>query len=136
MNETFGSFLGRGWKFPVTVDEQNGKVVYSEYEEDILEAIRIIIMTRKGERVMRPDFGCEIHDHLFDVIDYTMLKQMELKVLNALIYWEPRITEVEVEAAVNPEQDNLVDIHIAYVVRTTNNPFNLVYPFYINEGSV
>ena len=85
---------------------------------------------------MRPDFGCEIHDHLFDVIDYTMLKQMEGKVQNALIYWEPRITDIEVTAEVNSEHENLVDIHIAYVVRTTNNPFNLVYPFYINEGSI
>lgn len=136
MNESFGSFLGRGWKFPVKVDEQNGRVLVSEYEEDIVEAIRIIIMTRKGERVMRPDFGCEIHDHLFDVIDYTMLKQMEGKVQNALIYWEPRITDIEVTAEANPEHENLVDIHIAYVVRTTNNPFNLVYPFYINEGSI
>lgn len=136
MNESLGSFLGRGWKFPVQVDGQNGRVLVSEYEEDIIEAIRIIIMTRKGERVMRPDFGCEVHDHLFDVIDYTMLKQMEAKVQNALIYWEPRITDIEVTAETNPEHDNLVDIHIAYVVRTTNNPFNLVYPFYINEGSV
>lgn len=136
MNESLGSFLGRGWKFPIQVDEQNGRVLDSAYEEDIMEAIRIIIMTRKGERVMRPDFGCEIHDHLFDVIDYTMLKQMESKVQNALIYWEPRITDIEVTAEVNPEHENLVDIHIAYVVRTTNNPFNLVYPFYINEGSI
>lgn len=136
MNESLGSFLGRGWKFPVQVDGQNGRVLVSEYEEDIMEAIRIIIMTRKGERVMRPDFGCEIHDHLFDVIDYTMLKQMESKVQNALIYWEPRITDIEVSAEVNSEHENLVDIHIAYVVRTTNNPFNLVYPFYINEGSI
>lgn len=136
MNESFGSFLGRGWKFPIQVDGQNGRVLASEYEEDIIEAIRIIIMTRKGERVMRPDFGCEIHDHLFDVIDYTMLKQMEAKVQNALIYWEPRITDIEVTAEINSEHENLVDIHIAYVVRTTNNPFNLVYPFYINEGSI
>lgn len=136
MNESLGSFLGRGWKFPIQVDGQNGRVLVSEYEEDIMEAIRIIIMTRKGERVMRPDFGCEIHDHLFDVIDYTMLKQMESKVQNALIYWEPRITDIEVSAEVNSEHENLVDIHIAYVVRTTNNPFNLVYPFYINEGSI
>lgn len=136
MNESFGSFLGRGWKFPIQVDGQNGKVLVSEYEEDIKEAIHIIIMTRKGERVMRPDFGCDIHDHLFDVIDYTMLKQMEAKVQNALVYWEPRITDIEVTAEANFEHENLVDVHIAYVVRTTNNPFNLVYPFYINEGSI
>lgn len=136
MSDQFGSFLGRGWKFPVTVDSQNGRVLTSEYEDDIREAIQIIIQTRKGERVMRPDFGCDLHEHLFDVVDYTLLKQMENKVKQALINWEPRITDIEVTASAHPEQPNLVEIRIDYLVRTTNNPFNLVYPFYINEGSI
>lgn len=136
MSDQYGSFLGRGWKFPVTVDPQNGRVLTSEYETDIMEAIRIIIQTQKGERVMRPDFGCDLHEHLFDVVDYTLLKQMETKVKQALISWEPRITDVEVTASVHPEQENLIEISIDYLVRTTNNPFNLVYPFYINEGSI
>ncbi|GAU77511.1 GPW/gp25 family protein [Fusibacter sp. 3D3] len=136
MSDRFESFLGRGWKFPIQVDAQTGKVLTSEYEADIVEAIKIIIMTRKGERVMRPDFGCDILDHLFDVVDYTLLKQMENTVKNALISWEPRITEVEVEAIVDAKTAEKIDLHIAYVVRTTNNPFNLVYPFYINEGNI
>lgn len=136
MTDQLGSFLGRGWKFPVSVDEQNGRVLTIAYEEDIQEAIKIIIMTRKGERVMRPDFGCDIHDHLFDVVDYTLLKQMENKVIRALINWEPRITDIEVTAVSQPNRPSIIDIHIAYVVRTTNNPFNLVYPFYINEGAI
>lgn len=136
MSDQFESFLGRGWKFPVKVDAQTGKVLTSEYEEDIVEAIKIIISTRKGERVMRPDFGCDIFKHLFDVVDYTLLKQMENTVKNALIAWEPRITDIEVEAIVDPKSAERVDLHIAYVVRTTNNPFNLVYPFYINEGNI
>ncbi len=136
MGERFESFLGRGWKFPVTVDVQTGKVLTSEYEADIVEAIKIIITTRKGERVMRPEFGCDIFDHLFDVVDYTLLKQMEATVTNALISWEPRITDVEVEAALDAKTAERVDLHISYVVRTTNNPFNLVYPFYMNEGNI
>lgn len=136
MSDSFESFLGRGWKFPISVDSHTGRVKMSEYEEDIREAIQIILTTRKGERVMRPEFGCNLHDHLFDVIDYTLLKQLELKVKNALVQWEPRITDVVVTATVNPSEQSLIEIHIAYLVRSTNNPFNLVYPFYINEGSI
>lgn len=136
MSDPFESFLGRGWKFPISIDHHTGRVKTSEYEEDIREAIQIILTTRKGERVMRPEFGCNLHEHLFDVIDYTLLKQLELKVKNALVQWEPRITDVVVTASVNESEPSLIEIHIAYLVRSTNNPFNLVYPFYINEGSI
>lgn len=136
MGNNFESFLGRGWKFPVSVDAHTGKIMTSEYEQDIIEAIRIIIMTRKGERVMRPDFGCDLHNHLFEMVDYTLLKQMEATVKNALISFEPRITDIEVEASLNEDNSEKIDIRIQYTVRTTNNPFNLVYPFYINEGNI
>lgn len=135
MSDQYSSFLGRGWKFPVSLDEESGKVMTVAYEEDIQEAIGIIIATRKGERVMRPDFGCDLHLHLFDVVDYTLLKQMEGKVKQALILWEPRITDLDVVAEVG-EEPQLVRITVKYTVRTTNNPFNLVFPFYINEGSI
>lgn len=135
MSDQYSSFLGRGWKFPVSLDEESGKVMTVAYEEDIQEAIGIIIGTRKGERVMRPDFGCDLHLHLFDVVDYTLLKQMESKVKQALILWEPRITDLDVLAEIG-EEPQLVRITVKYTVRTTNNPFNLVFPFYVNEGSV
>ncbi len=135
MSDQYSSFLGRGWKFPVSLDEESGKVMTVAYEEDIQEAIGIIIGTRKGERVMRPDFGCDLHHHLFDVVDYTLLKQMESKVKQALILWEPRITDLDVLAEMG-EEPQLVRITVKYTVRTTNNPFNLVFPFYVNEGSV
>jgi phage baseplate assembly protein W len=128
------AFLGRGWRFPIEVNAHTGRVEMSEYEQDIQEAVYLILMTRKGERVMRPNFGCDIYDHLFDVVDYTVLKQMEAKVEEALIYWEPRIKEIEVSAEQSENADNCVDIQISYVVRRTNNPFNLVYPFYVYEG--
>lgn len=135
MSDQYSSFLGRGWKFPISLDEESGKVMTVAYEEDIQEAIGIIIGTRKGERVMRPDFGCDLHLHLFDVVDYTLLKQMENKVKQSLILWEPRITDLDVVAEVGDEPQ-LVRITVKYTVRTTNNPFNLVFPFYINEGSI
>ena len=103
-------------------------------EEDIQQAIHIILMTRKGERVMRPDFGCDIHEFAFDTMDYTTLVQMEHAVQEALMVWEPRITDVDVHINDEQEQEGVLLIEISYLVRSTNNPFNLVYPYYINEG--
>ena len=125
-------FLGVGWKFPVIVDETTGRIKTSQYEEDIQEAIRIIIMTRKGERVMQPDFGCGLQDYLFEGMDYDTTSQMRLEVQRALLNWEPRITDVEVR--METENGRLM-IHVSYVVRATNNPFNFVYPYFLSEGT-
>ena len=99
-----------------------------------MQAIPIILMTRKGERVMRPDFGCNIHDYIFGTMDYTTLVQMENAVLDALIRWEPRIKDIEVHIDDSQERSGTLFIEISYLVRSTNNPFNLVYPYYVNEG--
>lgn len=126
------NFLGVGWKFPVTVDETTGRIKTSQYEEDIQEAIRIIVMTRKGERMMRPDFGCGLHEYLFAGMDYETISQMRLEIQRALLNWEPRVKDVEV----NLEMKNgRLMIHISYIVRATNNPFNLVYPYFLSEGT-
>ncbi|NPV90557.1 MAG: GPW/gp25 family protein [Firmicutes bacterium] len=129
------SFLGRGWKFPVQVDPISGRIMLSEYEEDIAESIRVILATSKGERVMRPEFGCGIHEYAFGLTDHTTLRLMESSVREAIMVWEPRVYQVEVSAAVDPADVGLVLINISYQVRSTNNLFNLVYPFYINEGT-
>jgi phage baseplate assembly protein W len=126
------SFLGVGWKFPIKVDETTGRIRTSQYEEDIQEAIRIIIMTGKGERMMRPDFGCGLQRYLFAGMDYDTITQMRLEVQEALMHWEPRITDVEVNVE---ENGGRLMIHVAYVVRATNNPFNLVYPYFLSEGT-
>ena len=129
----YGEFLGRGFAFPVAVDPVTGRMQTAEYEEDIRQAISLILMTRKGERVMRPEFGCGIHDFAFDTMDFGTISQMEDSVREALIFWEPRIRGIEVE--IRPrEAAGELEIRISYVVRTTNNPYNLVYPFYLNEG--
>ncbi|MCM1157433.1 MAG: GPW/gp25 family protein [Bacteroidales bacterium] len=127
------AFLGNGWGFPVTTDELTGRVKESAYEENIKESIYLIVMTRKGERVMRPDFGCDIHQYMFAAINYTTLTMMKHAVQEALLKWEPRITELQVEIADRVQENNAVQIMIAYRVRTTNTPFNLVFPFYLEE---
>ena len=127
-------FLGSGFKFPIQVDENTGRMKMSSYEEDIKEAIQIILMTRKGERLRNPDFGCGIHKYVFSVMDYTTISTMKREVENALVKWEPRIEEIDVVMDTSQQGDGRLLIQINYVVRNTNNPFNLVFPYYLNEG--
>lgn len=126
-------FLGKGFGFPVSVDPISGRIKTAEYEEDIQQAIYLILMTRKGERVMRPEFGCGIHDFSFASMDFATISQMEDSVREALILWEPRIRDIQVKVGHHQTAGKL-EIEIQYVVRSTNNPYNLVYPFYLNEG--
>ena len=128
------SFLGTGFKFPVQVDPLTGKVRTSSDEEDIRESIRIILGTQPGERPMSPHFGCSINSFIFGTTDYTSMSMMKHEVVNSLTMWEPRIRDIGVEIVRSPEDDGVLLIEISYVVRSTNNPFNLVYPFYITEG--
>ncbi|MCP4217591.1 MAG: GPW/gp25 family protein [bacterium] len=126
-------FLGVGWKYPVNVD-RNNKIAVSRYEEDIKEAIGIILGTAKGERAMRPDFGCGIHDLVFAPINTTTVNQVKISVQEALTIWEPRIELDEVKVSTDKANVGMLPVSIDYRVRTTNNRFNLVYPFYLKEG--
>jgi phage baseplate assembly protein W len=127
-------FLGTGWAFPLQVNAL-GQVGMSRYEQDIKEAIWIILGTRKGERVMRPDFGCGIHDFVFAVMNTSTLTLVETSVREALTLWEPRIDLTGVNVSNEKIQEGKLVIDIEYRVRTTNNRFNLVYPFYLKEGT-
>jgi phage baseplate assembly protein W len=127
-------FLGRGWKFPVAIDPVTGKIAMSEYEEDIKEAIKIIFMTLKGERLMHLDFGCSVNDYVFETREVTVLSLMETQIRDALVTWEPRISDVQVRTQSDPEDWGKLLVNIDYKVRNTNNLFNLVYPFYLKEG--
>jgi phage baseplate assembly protein W len=126
-------FLGTGWAYPVGTDYQ-GDVELSSADANIRESVRIIIGTAKGERVMRPEFGCEVHDYVFAAADPATLSMIEDAVEEALIQWEPRIDVESVDAAPDEDNPNRVLIDIDYWVRETNSSANLVYPFYLNEG--
>jgi phage baseplate assembly protein W len=125
-------FLGRGWKFPVAVDAA-GRIALSEYEDDVREAIRIILMTAKGERVMQPDFGAGLYDFVFASMSSTTLGRIQRTVQDALVKWEPRVQVTGV--SVEPDQGEIgkLLINIDYRVRATNTRFNLVFPFYLKE---
>ncbi|MDH3825460.1 MAG: GPW/gp25 family protein [Nitrosopumilus sp.] len=126
-------FLGIGWKFPINIDSQ-GLVMSSEYEENIKESIRIILETAKGERVMRPNFGCGIHEFAFEVINASTIGQMKQSIRDALKKWEPRIELLDVKVDTDNINSGKLIFTIEYLVSRTNNQFNLVYPFYLTEG--
>ncbi|ELZ08806.1 phage baseplate assembly protein W [Natrinema thermotolerans DSM 11552] len=126
-------FLGKGLAYPVRPDNR-GDIEMSETETDIKEAIKIILGTAKGERVMRPEFGCDIHEHVYSAATPATLNVIETSVEEALVRWEPRIDLENVEAYTDEDDPNKILINIEYRVRTTNALANMVYPFHITEG--
>lgn len=125
--------LGVGWKFPPATDD-TGKIAVSRYEDDIREAILIILLTAKGERLMKPDFGCGINDYVFASINTLNISRIENEVREALILWEPRIEVLEIRTDTSEADEGKLMIEINYKVRATNTRYNLVYPFYLREG--
>jgi phage baseplate assembly protein W len=126
------AFLGVGWGFPVELNSSR-EVSVVKYEDDIRQAIWIILGTAVGERVMRPDFGAGLQALVFEPINTTTMALVRQRVQEALTLWEPRIDNITVQITAQPAQGRLmIDIH--YRVRTTNTFYNLVYPFYLQEG--
>lgn len=127
------AFLGKGWRFPVDVN-RNGSVAMSAFEEVVRESIIIILGTAPGERVMRPHFGCEIHDLLFAPNNANTAGLAAHYCVESLQKWEPRIGEIEADASPSHEEPHKLLIHIRYKVRETGNSHNMVYPFYLRRG--
>lgn len=127
-------FLGRGWAMPVALDPLTGLVASARYEEDIRQAIRIILETAPGERVMRPDFGCGIHELVFAAIDSTALQRVRSLVEEALRRYEARIDVLSVIADEDATAEGMLLVEIEYRVRKTNQLGNFVFPFYFREG--
>ena len=127
-------YLGVGWKFPLQITP-GGKIAQAKYEQRIEESIYLILSTAVGERVMLPDFGCGIHDLVFAPNNPGTITIVVQKVREALVAYEPRIDVLAISADTAPEQPNLLLIRINYQIRANNVVGNLVYPFYISEGS-
>ncbi|MFO7845054.1 MAG: GPW/gp25 family protein [Balneolaceae bacterium] len=129
------SFLGRGWKFPPSFNRTRRHAEMVEHEEDIREALYIILLTTKGERILQPEFGSDLKRHLFDSITNTKITQLTEDIRRAILMGEPRVICESVEARHDTETDGLLLFKITYVVRSTNNRSNIVFPFYIDEGT-
>jgi uncharacterized protein len=128
------AFLGEGWAFPPCL-EADGEIEIVVYEEDIRQAILIILRTSRRERVMRPDFGAGLDDFIFEPLSETTKQLVRQRVEESLIDWEPRIIVEEVIVNVDQAALGKLLISISYRVRATNTLHNLVYPFYLQEGS-
>jgi phage baseplate assembly protein W len=125
-------FLGSGWRFPVQLD--GSQVARAIAEDSIQQSIWIILATSPGERIMRPDFGSGLQDLVFAVNDTATQSQIAERVRTSLVLWEPRIQLQDVEVAQSPDDPAQLLIRIQYLVRTTNNVFNMVYPFYLEQA--
>lgn len=126
------TFLGRGWGFPVATDDE-ARLTMVEEDEDVRQAIWIILGTGRGERVMRPDFGAGLAEFQFEPLSQTTMALVRQRVEESLILWEPRIDSIQVQVSAEPRIGRL-DIEIRYRLRRTNTFYNLVYPFYLLEG--
>jgi phage baseplate assembly protein W len=127
-------FLGRGWAMPVELDSRTGKVASVEYEEDIRQSIRIILETAPGERVMRPNFGCGIHELVFSAVDSNAIQRIRSVVEEAMRRCEARIEVLDVKVDEAATSKGHLWVELEYRVRKTNQTGNLVFPFYFSEG--
>jgi phage baseplate assembly protein W len=128
------SFLGRGWAFPFSLGPTGSPELVSD-EEDIRESIWIILGTNPGERVMRPDFGAGLNAFVFEPVNIRTMTLVQNRVREALIDYEARIDVLDVRVTAAGAQQERLDIELDYRVRATNALHNLVYPFYLDEGT-
>ena len=126
-------FIGRGWAFPIRTDA-NGGIALVSSEREIQEAIRVIVSTSPGERPMRPEFGCRIHDYVFAPADSTTAAAMSAAVTDALDRWEHRIDVENVDVLFAADDPTVFYIDIHYRMKRTNDLHNLVFPFYVIPG--
>lgn len=134
MSEKPKAFLGIGMNFPVGLAPEK-TLDLAEYEEDIHQSINIILGTNRGERVMRPDFGAGLNEFVFEPVNTATMAMVRARVEEALIDWEPRIDVESVQVNTDAAMRNRLNIEIRYRVRATNSLRNLVYPFYLQEGT-
>ena len=127
-------FLGIGWNFPIGF--AGGDVQTAAHEESIRQAIRLILETARGERVMRPDFGCGLHERVFALNDPATRGSAADDVRDALFKWEPRIAVLDVTVTSGGDMGEVLLISITYRVRATDSRSNLVYPFYLHRNAV
>ena len=123
-------FIGAGWAFPLRTDATGG-IALVRHEREIEESIRLILGTAFGERPMRPEFGCGIHDYIFAPTDATTAGRIAYEVRASLRRWEPRIDVVDVNVEVAADDPALLYIDVRYTITNSNDPRNLVFPFYV-----
>ena len=138
MENSFNSFLGTGWAFPPAFDNESGSVEMVSDYKDIEQSLHILLSTSLGERVMQPDYGCNLNDYMFESLNSTLIGIIKHHVENAILYYEPRIVAENVEVTTADSTDLIegkFTITVTYSVPQTNSRFNYVYDYYLNEAS-
>lgn len=137
MDNTFNSFLGTGWAFPPTFNHEAGSVEMVSNETDIKESLNILLSTTLGERVMQPQYGCDLTNYVFDTLNASVIGYLKDRVKNAILFFEPRIVAEKIEVTQGDSTDLIEGrfvISIDYTIPGTNSRFNYVYDYYKNEA--
>ena len=135
MEEQEKSFLGRGWSFPPTFNHRTNDVEMVSMEEDIHQSLQIYFGTKLGERTMRSEYGCFLYNFVFDSISEEMIQGLSNELIRSIMDYEPRVNIYHINASKNKELDGVIELDIEYEIIATNNRINIVYPFYIKEGT-
>jgi len=138
MSDTQYPFLGTGWAFPPVFEHDTGRVTLVSGVKDIEESLNILLSTTLGERVMQPQYGCNLAAHVFDPLDSAVIGYLKDRVTNAILFYEPRIIIEEITVTPAGSTDILegrFTIAISYSIPTTNSRFNYVYDYYLNEAA-
>ena len=139
MSDEVKSFLGSGWQFPPSFDIASRSVEMVDEEEDIRQSLHILLSTSIGERVMQPEYGCNLKDYIFEPLSSSVIGYIKDRVENAILYYEPRIVLENIEVSAQDSTDLIEGrfvISVDYVIPETNSRFNYVYDFYLNEALI
>jgi Bacteriophage baseplate protein W len=129
------TFLGIGWKFPPEFDRQSKSVTLVSEEQDIKESLFILMSTRPGERVLQPEYGCDLSVLNFESINEGLINRASEIIHDAVLHFEPRIILDDVSVSTKNMYDGVLEISLEYSIRKTNKRNNIVYPYYLLEGT-
>ncbi|HEY0609467.1 MAG TPA: GPW/gp25 family protein [Chitinophaga sp.] len=135
MAKEIQSFLGTGWSFPPSFDKLDASVQMVSDVADIEESIRIILSTIPGERLMQPDFGCDIRKLVFEIADTWLVSELNHIIYHALLQYEPRINFIGATVTDRSQEAGVLYVQLTYTIIATNTRHNMVYPFYYLEGT-
>ena len=135
MSKQEKSFLGKGWSFPPSFDKSRAEIEMVKEGEDIKESLQIYFSTKIGERIVRQDYGCIVYDYLYRKINGNTLSSIKVSLTNMIRNYEPRILVLNVEVYVANEKEGIINVKLDYAIQSTNTRDNIVFPFYINEGT-
>jgi phage baseplate assembly protein W len=135
MDDTGKAYLGTGWSFPPTFDKASSSVQLVSAEDDIWQSLYILLSTSLGERVMQPNYGCNLQELLFETLTPTVASNIKELLRTAILYHEPRIRLNRLDLNLNEQIQGVVNIAVDYTILSTNSRFSLVYPFYKQEGA-